>query len=221
MTTDHPSPSHGSRQLTVLCYRRAATSPETSLTDQAARVWGWLAANGQQVELFTDRMASTRYTRPQPPEGTDGTATATTRIDPTPAVSSRPTRVAIYQRGSVDDSSLRSYIRAQPGWRFSGLVYRDEQTAPVRRRPQLARALADARSGEFDILLIERLDRLTRHLSVLARILNQLDSAGVTLCSATEPFDTATATGRLLAQIIEVFASHERQDTIARKRTGR
>ena len=238
MTTDHPSTAQGSRQPTVLYYRRvAAESGTASLDKQAARVTAWLTTHGYQLEPFTDRCTSTRFTRANRDDGAlsptampsarpdaapaTGTTAATIQRDLDPATSSRPLRVAIYLRATTDESELRAYIDARPGWEFTGLIYRDQQSATARRRRGLARALAGAKSGKFDVLLVDSLDRLTRSMTAMADILGQLDTARVTLCSATEPFDTSTTSGRLLAQIIGVFAGHQRQDIIARKRAGR
>jgi len=87
-------------------------------------------------------------------------------------------RVAIYVRRSTDeehqpfsieaqDSRLRSYVKSQPGW---SLVARFEDDASGAKldRPGLEKALAAARAGRFDVLLVYRVDRFTRRISDLA-----------------------------------------------------
>jgi site-specific DNA recombinase len=87
-------------------------------------------------------------------------------------------------------------------------------------RPQLTRALAAARAGRFDILLVYRVDRLSRSIRGLSDILSRLDDAGVAFRSATEPFDTATAAGRMMVQMLAVFAEFERATIIDRVVNG-
>ena len=77
-------------------------------------------------------------------------------------------------------------------------------------RPGLKRALAEARAGRFDLLLVYRVDRFSRSVRGLAQLLEDLDAAGVAFRSATEPFDTTTAAGRVMVQMLGVFAEFER-----------
>jgi hypothetical protein len=66
------------------------------------------------------------------------------------------------------------------------------------------------------VLLVYRVDRLTRNLRDLVTLLDDLDHAGVAFRSATEPFDTATAMGRMLVQMLGMFAQSERDTIIDR-----
>jgi site-specific DNA recombinase len=66
----------------------------------------------------------------------------------------------------------------------------------------------------IDVLLVYRVDRLTRSLRDLVTLLDELDHAGVVFRPAAEPFDTATAMGRMLVQMLGMFAQFER-DTIS------
>jgi hypothetical protein len=75
---------------------------------------------------------------------------------------------------------------------------------------------ADARAGLYDILLVYKVDRLARTVRGLAQILDELDAAGVAFRSATEPFDTSTAAGRMLVQMLGVIAEFERATIIDR-----
>ena len=84
----------------------------------------------------------------------------------------------------------------------------------------MQRALAAAQAGVIDVLLVYRVDRLTRSLRDLVTLLDDLDHAGVVFRSATEPFDTATAMGRRLAQMLGMFAQFERDTIIDRVIAG-
>ncbi len=139
-------------------------------------------------------------------------------------------RVAIYVRRSTDeehqpfsieaqDSRLHSYVQSQPGW---SLVARFEDDASGAKldRPGLQKALAAARAGRYDVILVYRVDRFTRRIRDLVALLDELDRAGVTFRSATEPFDTSTPAGRMLVQMLGVFAEFEREMIIDRVING-
>jgi site-specific DNA recombinase len=70
------------------------------------------------------------------------------------------------------------------------------------------------------VLLVYRVDRFSRRLSDLLDLLNELDEAGVAFASATEPFDTSTSIGRMLVQLLGVFAEFERETIIDRVTKG-
>jgi len=116
-----------------------------------------------------------------------------------------PIRVSTYVHGGHDDAVirqqdiLREWIAAQPGWQQSG---RYVDVRPNRQAPRFAlrRALAEARAGRYDVLLVHDLSRLTRRMSELADILRTLERARVALRSVTEPVDTSTSIGRLFAR---------------------
>ncbi len=71
-----------------------------------------------------------------------------------------------------------------------------------------------------NVLLVYRVDRFARSLKVLVHLLEELDRAGVAFRSATEPIDTSTATGRMLVQLLGVFAEFERATIIDRVVAG-
>jgi len=80
--------------------------------------------------------------------------------------------------------------------------------------------LADAKTGRYDLLLVFKVDRLARSTGGLARVLEELDGAGVAFRSASEPFDTSTAAGRMMMQMLGVFAEFEREMIVERTRMG-
>ncbi len=139
-------------------------------------------------------------------------------------------RAAIYLRRSTDDehqpfsisaqeTALASYIASQPGW-TQATTYTDDASGATTSRPGLQRALTAARAGRFDVLLVVRVDRFSRRLSDLLALLAELDDAGVAFVSATEPFDTSTSIGRMLVQLLGVFAEFERETIIDRVTKG-
>ena len=139
-------------------------------------------------------------------------------------------RVATYTRISTDEEHqpysleaqnerLAAYIRSQEGWQLTR-QYSDQMTGSVLERPDLQRALSDARMRRFDLLLVYRVDRLSRSVRGLAHLLEDLDHTGVVFRSATEPFDTGTPAGRMMVQMLGVFAEFERATLIDRVVAG-
>lgn len=152
---------------------------------------------------------------------------------PTPAEPQEATgdiRVGIYLRISTDEAHqpfsldaqrhrLLAFIPTQPGW-VHVENYEDQMSGAKADRPALTRALRDARLGRFDVLLVYRVDRFARSLKVLVHLLEELEQVGVAFRSATEPIDTSTATGRMLVQLLGVFAEFERATIIDRVING-
>jgi site-specific DNA recombinase len=139
-------------------------------------------------------------------------------------------RVATYTRISTDEerqpyslgaqaSRLESYIASQEGWELIR-TFTDQCSGATLDRPALQRALREARAQRFDLLLVYRVDRLARSVRGLAHILEELDGAGVAFRSATEPFDTATSAGRMMVQMLGVFAEFERATIVDRVVAG-
>jgi site-specific DNA recombinase len=152
--------------------------------------------------------------------------TAGTALGPAPG----PRRVAIYLRRSTDDehqpfsidaqeTALTSYVKSQPGWTLTA-TYSDDASGASTSRPELQRALRAAQAGRYDVLLVYRVDRFSRRLSDLLDLLADLDDASVSFASATEPFDTSTSIGRMLVQLLGVFAEFERETIIDRVTSG-
>ncbi len=140
------------------------------------------------------------------------------------------TRVACYLRISTDEehqpfslgaqeTRLGAFIASQPDWEHAK-TYTDQFSGAYAERPALDQALRDARLGRYDILLVYRVDRFARSLKVLVGLLEELEQAGVAFRSATEPIDTSTPTGRMLVQLLGVFAEFERATIIDRVVAG-
>ena len=140
------------------------------------------------------------------------------------------TRVACYLRISTDEehqpfslgaqeTRLGAFVASQPGWEHAK-TYTDQISGAYAERPALDQALRDARLGRYDILLVYRVDRFARSLKVLVGLLEELEQAGVAFRSATEPIDTSTPAGRMLVQLLGVFAEFERATIIDRVVAG-
>ncbi len=138
-------------------------------------------------------------------------------------------RIATYTRISTDEVNqpyslgaqserLASYVASQ-GWDLVG-SFTDQMSGAKLERPGLQKALRAARAGRFDLLLVYRVDRLARSVRGLAEVLETLDAAGVGFRSATEPFDTTSPAGRMMVQMLGVFAEFERATIIDRVIAG-
>lgn len=140
--------------------------------------------------------------------------------------SSSTKRAALYARVSRVDQSVDLQLdecRALAKQRAWTLVetYRDEGISGAKeRRPELDRMLDAAKRGRFDVLIVWKGDRLFRSLSHMVETVNYLVSIGVDFVSVTEPFDTASATGRFVRNIFASFAEMERDLIRERVRAG-
>lgn len=121
-------------------------------------------------------------------------------------------RVATYSRISTDEGRqpfsleaqadrLKAHIASQDGWHLVS-AYSDQVSGKTLNRPGVRQALEDARAGTFDLLLVFKVDRLARSMSSLVNVLERLESYGVAFRSVSEPFDTSTAAGRMMIQML-------------------
>lgn len=113
-------------------------------------------------------------------------------------------------------SRIRAYAESQ-GWDLVD-VYREEgHSGKTTNRPELNRLIGDVRSDKVDIVLVYRVDRLTRRQKHLWTLLEDVFEAnGVGFKSVVEPFDTTTAQGKAFLGMLAVFAQLER-DTISER----
>jgi site-specific DNA recombinase len=139
-------------------------------------------------------------------------------------------RVALYTRISTDEANqpyslgaqrdrMEAYVAAQPGWQVVA-HYEDLASGKSLERPALATARRAAQAGEYDLLLVFRVDRLSRNLGQLAALMEELEGARVAFRSLTEPFDTTNPAGRIMLQMLGVFAEFERASIIERIGAG-
>lgn len=139
-------------------------------------------------------------------------------------------KIATYTRISTDEATqpysleaqatrLDSYVESQDDWRIVRR-FTDQASGAILERPGLEQALSEAEAGRFDLLLVYRVDRLSRSVRGLAQILERLDAAEVSFRSATEPFDTTSSAGRMMVQLLGVFAEFERATIVERTVAG-
>ena len=80
-------------------------------------------------------------------------------------------------------------------------------------RPALKQLLQDIEGGRVDVIVVYKVDRLTRSLADFARIVDVLDKAGASFVSVTQAFNTTTSMGRLTLSVLLSFAQFEREVT--------
>jgi site-specific DNA recombinase len=134
----------------------------------------------------------------------------------------KASRAGLYLRVSTDEQRERQSITTQREFaeRYCQLhsipiyrLYADDGvsgTVALEARPEARTMLEHARAGNFDQLLVYRLDRLGRETRLILNAVAELEKYGVRVRSMTEEFDTATPTGRLMLTMLSGFAAHER-----------
>lgn len=81
------------------------------------------------------------------------------------------------------------------------------------QRPASQALLADVKTGKVDVVVVCKVDRLTRSLADFARIVDVLDAAKASFVSVTQAFNTTTSMGRLTLNVLLSFAQFEREVT--------
>ncbi len=143
-----------------------------------------------------------------------------------PRAAVRVFRCAVYTRKSTDQGleqefnsldaqreSAEAYARSQAslGWVVLPERYDDPGcTGANTERAGLQKLLADIRAGKIDVLLVYKIDRLTRSLRDFAKLMELLEQHEVALVSVTQLLNTATPMGRLMLHILLSFAEFER-----------
>lgn len=143
-------------------------------------------------------------------------------------------RCAIYTRKSSDEGleqdfnslhaqreACEAYIRSQlgEGWQLVSTAYDDgAYSGGTMERPALARLLADTEAGRIDVVVVYKVDRLTRSLAHFAKIVEVFDARSVSFVSVTQSFNTTTSMGRLTLNVLLSFAQFEREVTSERIR---
>src|SRR2546430_4244933 len=146
----------------------------------------------------------------------------------------KPVRCAIYTRVSTEhglDQEFNSldaqydaasaYIRSQAhaGWALIRSKYDDGGFSGGNTdRPALQRLLEDVRARKIDVIIVYKVDRLTRSLADFAKLVELFDEHGVSFVSVTQQFNTTTSMGRLTLNVLLSFAQFEREVTSERIR---
>ncbi len=138
-------------------------------------------------------------------------------------------RCAIYTRKSTEEGleqefnsldaqreACTAYVTSQrhEGWTVLSEQYDDGGfSGGSMDRPALQQLLADVKAGKVDVIVVYKVDRLTRSLADFAKIVEALDGKGVSFVSVTQAFNTTTSMGRLTLNVLLSFAQFEREVT--------
>src|SRR5215210_1417905 len=112
--------------------------------------------------------------------------------------------------------AAEAYIKSQAheGWRALPARYDDGGfSGGSMDRPALQRLLADIRARLIDVVVVYKVDRLTRSLADFAKLVELFDEHGVSFVSVTQAFNTTTSMGRLTLNVLLSFAQFEREVT--------
>ncbi|OHT18225.1 recombinase family protein [Edaphosphingomonas haloaromaticamans] len=146
----------------------------------------------------------------------------------------KPLRCAVYTRKSTEDGleqefnsldaqreACEAYILSQrhEGWSLVPGRYDDGGfSGGNMERPGLKTLLADVEAGLVDVIVVYKVDRLTRSLADFAKIVERLDAREASFVSVTQAFNTTTSMGRLTLNVLLSFAQFEREVTSERIR---
>ena len=138
-------------------------------------------------------------------------------------------RCAVYTRKSSEEGleqafnslhaqreACEAFIKSQAheGWKPAKTSYDDGgYSGGSMERPALQRLLADVAEGRINVVVVYKVDRLTRSLADFARIVEALDRHGASFVSVTQQFNTTTSMGRLTLNVLLSFAQFEREVT--------
>jgi DNA invertase Pin-like site-specific DNA recombinase len=149
------------------------------------------------------------------------------RPDTTLPASTKKLRCAVYTRKSTDEGlekefntldaqrdACEAYIASQraEGWVLVRDHYDDGGfSGGTLERPALQRLLRDIQADLVDVIVVYKIDRLSRSLMDFAKLVEVMDAHGVTFVSVTQSFNTTTSMGRLTLNILLSFAQFERE----------
>jgi site-specific DNA recombinase len=146
---------------------------------------------------------------------------------PSPRPTTRKLRCAVYTRKSTEEGlemefnsldaqreSCEAYVASQraEGWLLVSNRYDDGGfSGGTLDRPALKRLLADIEAGRIDVVIVYKIDRLSRSLMDFSRLVEVFDRQNVTFVSVTQSFNTTTSMGRLTLNVLLSFAQFERE----------
>src|SRR4051794_20501721 len=162
----------------------------------------------------------------------DGTVRGSLGCGPPPgttpvASEPKPLRCAIYTRKSTEHGldqefnslhaqrdACEAYIKSQSslGWRALSQHYDDPAYSGGNlARPALKQLLADIATGKVDVVVVYKIDRLTRSLADFAKLVEAFEARSISFVAVTQQFNTTTSMGRLTLNVLLSFAQFERQ----------
>src|SRR5438309_10888453 len=110
-------------------------------------------------------------------------------------------------------------VQAHAGWALIRSRYDDGgYSGGSTHRPDLQKLLDDIRARKIDVIVVYKVDRLTRSLADFAKLVELFDAQGVSFVSITQQFNTTTSMGRLTLNVLLSFAQFEREVTSERIR---
>lgn len=122
-----------------------------------------------------------------------------------------------YARVSTDDQDTAAQVSALAA-AGCGKIFTEKASGGRWDRPELHKLLDQLR--ENDVVVVWKLDRLSRSLKDLLHLMEKIDNAGAGFRSLTENIDTTTAAGRMMLQMVGAFAEFERSMIRERTRAG-
>jgi site-specific DNA recombinase len=136
-------------------------------------------------------------------------------------------RCAVYARKSSEEGleqefnslhaqreACEAFIKSQTGegWRLIKTAYDDGGVSGgTMERPALQRLLGGIRQGQIDVVVVYKVDRLTRSLADFAKMVELFDAHSVSFVAVTQQFNTTTSMGRLTLNVLLSFAQFERE----------
>lgn len=120
---------------------------------------------------------------------------------------------------SAQREKLKAFCKVQD-WNEYRFYVDEGISAKDMNRPQLQLMLDHIKKGVVDVVLVYRLDRLTRSIIDLYKLLDIFDNNNCKFKSATEMYDTTTATGRMFISLVALMAQWERENLGERVRMG-
>jgi site-specific DNA recombinase len=136
-------------------------------------------------------------------------------------------RCAIYTRKSTEHGleqefnsldaqrdACEAYIKSQAsqGWKALAEQYDDPAYSGGNlQRPALKKLLADIETGKVDVVVVYKIDRLTRSLADFAKLVEAFDAKSISFVAVTQQFNTTTSMGRLTLNVLLSFAQFERE----------
>jgi DNA invertase Pin-like site-specific DNA recombinase len=139
----------------------------------------------------------------------------------------KPVRCAIYTRKSTEHGlelefnsldaqrdACEAYIKSQAsqGWKALPQHYDDPAYSGGNLdRPALQRLLKDIDAGRIDVIVVYKIDRLTRSLADFAKLVEAFDAKSISFVAVTQQFNTTTSMGRLTLNVLLSFAQFERE----------
>jgi site-specific DNA recombinase len=131
-------------------------------------------------------------------------------------------KAGIYARVSTEDQAIngvslkdqeercKSYISARD-WKLDGIYRDDGYSGRSLTRPAMQKLLTHTKAKKFDALVILKLDRLTRSVADLGRLIETFERQKIALVSVTESLDSSTAGGRLVMNLLGSVSQWERE----------